>query len=546
MNFSSAWPVSGRQVSGMLSGAGSVMLKAALSLIVVPVFVATLGLEVFGLNALLLSLLEIALLLDLGASGALVRVLSASRNADRKKACLEIGHLFFAVIAALFLLIGLALAQGFADTFHIAPSLRGLIAWGLPLTLMEGALGIYGCFHQAVLLSHCEHRWTHLADSLYAVLSGAGSAALLLCGVDLTALIAWRLFSALVRFIVMLAQAKRLEPTLFQIRTPLRRKRLKALAGLWGHAFTINLGIIVSHKLDTMIIARFLPLASVGIYDMVMRMLGVILQIGLKLSVGAFPLFSAMAARQARPEAKRLFLRLSGLLNLSAGVLLLFVVIFHPALIGLFSAHRVSAPQILPVLALMIPCALSGVLQLPANSWLFTWGHQAYLTRSSLMAAMANLTLSLLLTPVLGLIGVALGTLIPQVIQHQMGLIRTTCRHLRISAITYLREVHGRALLPLCAAGLTMILARALMPVSATPWMLLPLLGMAGLAAVLVGFGVRFALTDSGKALLRGIFLRVFRRNASPCPESPCPASPWPEPPWPGRRMSESDGEAVS
>jgi O-antigen/teichoic acid export membrane protein len=106
----------------------------------------------------------------------------------------------------------------------------------------------------------------------------------------------------------------------------------------------------------------------------------------------------------------------------------------------------------LPVLFVAVPCILSGVLQMPASAWLFTWGHQNFLTGTSIVAAIANLILSVILVQHFGIVGVALGTFIPQLIQHQFGLIRKTCQELHISFLQYMRAVHGAILIPLVAS----------------------------------------------------------------------------------------------
>lgn len=507
-----------RHIIGMLSGAGSVVLKTTFGIAVVPLLISKLGLEVFSLHILLVSILEIAALLDLGASNALVKLVSGSANSSEKKAYLDVGHALFASVSLLFLVIGLGFSACFGSFFQVKPLFSSLMAWGLPLTILEAALGIYARYFEVVLLSHCEHRWTNIADSIYTLLSSVGAILLLLGGYDLPAIIAFRLLSACLRFTLLLTQSLRLESALFRLKLPFCPSAFKEVARLCGHSLTINLSILISHKIDTLIIAAFLPLAAVGVYDLVMRMLGLTIQICLKMSVGAFSLFSGMAARQDRTEAARLFLRLSSFLHVFAGLLTILVWSFHPELLALFSAKRVSVEQTFPVLLATIPCVLSGVLQIPANTWLFSWGHQPYLTRSSLLAAAANLILSIILVQFLGVLGVVLGTLIPQVIQHQAGLIRTTCQHLQISLKAYLKAVHLKTLPSFLIAFAIIQIVKAWTPMSPIHWKLLIPMGLTGFAVIFSGslLWLAFNATEDEKQRLTTVLQSKVRGLALP------------------------------
>jgi len=487
-----------RYVWGMLSGAGSVVLKTVLNLAVVPLLIAKLGLDVFSLHILFTSILEIAILLDLGASTALVKLLSGSQTDAQKKAYLEVGHVLFGIVSLLFLLAGFGLTPWFSGLFHIDKSLTPLVTWGLPLTIFEAALSIYACYYQAILLSHCEHQWTNIADTLYTFLSSLAAVILLVLGGDLTTIILFRFVSAGLRLGIMLYQAMRMESDIFRFNpAQLSPVAFREMAHLCGHALSLNLSIIISHKIDAWLIAFFLPLSAVGIYDIVFRMLGITIQICLKMSVGAFPLFSNMAARQAFSEARALFLKLSSMLYFSASLLVVLILSFYGELFSLFSAGHIPIQKTIPVLWMAVPCVLSGVLQLSAASWLFAWGYQPYLTRSSLITSAANLICSIILVHFLGIAGVALGTLIPQLIQHQAGLIRTTCQKLNISLMEYLKTVHASVLLPLFSAACWIQLWRLLTPMQSIHWTLLLPIGLISLGAVLISVGLWFQLNAS-------------------------------------------------
>lgn len=468
-----------RYLFGMLSGAGSVVVKTGLNIVLIPVMIAHLGLDAFGLYILLVSILEISMLLDFGATGALVKLLGEKEpDSLARRDYLKVGHVLFALLSGLFLLLGLLFVPAFPHQFHITPALMPIAQTAFFLTVLEAGLSVYSCYYRSVLLAHCAHQWTNMADTLYAIVSNVGALALLFAGWDLTAVLAVRLFSAALRLIVMMSQSLKLERYAFIPGVPLKKDTAGEVLKLGFHAMMINFSVIISHKIDDLVIARFLPIGAVGVYELVFRFVGIIIQVCFKLSEGSFPLFARLAGENRPEDAKQLFLRMSGLMNIVAAISLMLILSYYPELFRVFSAGRIPMEQTLPVLAVAVPIILSSVLQMPASNWLFSWGHQKMLTVSSLLTAFSNLVISVLLVQHLGIVGVALGTLIPQVIQHQAVLIVKTCRELKIGLREYLANVHLSVVLPLLAAFAWVQLWRPL-----TAYSDIPLLGIGIVAA---------------------------------------------------------------
>jgi O-antigen/teichoic acid export membrane protein len=515
-----------RSLLGMLTGGLSVILKTALNIVLIPTLIAKLGLEAFGLYVLLIAIFEISNLLDLGITDALVTSLSSeAHNPQAKNNFLKVGHVLFSVLALLFLLGGALVYPGFSSLFHVSPDLQPLAQAGFFLIILESVLMVYGAYYQAVLLSHCSQQWTNLADSVYALVSNVGAILVLWLGGSLPLIFGLRLLAALLRLGIIVVQANRVEPRLWFQKTPFCIQTLKKLFRLSGHAMMINFSIIVSHKIDDIVIAKFLPISAVGVYEMVFRFLGVTLQICLKLHEGIYPLFARMASLNQTAEARQLFLRASCFLNFVGASTLMLIVIFYPELFGIFSAGKVPIAQTLPILALAVPCVLSGILQMPANAFLFTWGQHRFLSITSILAALANLGLSFVLVQHWGIVGVTLGTLIPQLLQHQWGLVGQVCRTLEISASHYLKSVYGAILFPLLVSFSWAQLGRFLMIHRPIPNEALELAIIAFIAVSALCLGLwlwlRQNTTTQEKAQLRQFVVqKFFRQNEKNTPSA--------------------------
>lgn len=484
-----------RNLLGMLSGAGSVVIKTGLNIVVIPCLIAQLGLDAFGLYILLVAILEVSTLLDLGGTGALVALLGTEgEDSPARRAYLKVGHSWFGILAVLFTVVGLLFLPGFSQQFHVTLALQPIARICFLICLMEAAITLYSCYSRSILLAHCSHQWTNVADTLYYLVANVGALILLFMGYGLPGVLAVRLLGALLRLCIMMVQTIRLEAYAFNPQVPFEWSVFKKVSGLSGHAMMINFSVIISHKIDDIIIASFLPISAVGIYEIVFRFLGITIQVCMKLHEGIYPMFCKMAAARQVKEARQLFLRMSSFLNLVAAGLLMLIACYYQELFGIFSAGKIPVKDTLPVLAIAVPCILSGVLQMPANAWLFTWGHQRFLTVSSIIAAVANLICSLLLVHYMGIVGVALGTMIPQIIQHQGSLIRKTCHELQIGFLQYLRSVHGAIAIPLLVSFLWVQVWKPVVALSAIK--LLPICLISG-SAGLIGAGLWFALTAS-------------------------------------------------
>jgi O-antigen/teichoic acid export membrane protein len=382
-----------RSLGGMITGAGSVVLRTLLNLLLIPVLISHLGVPVFGLYLLLVSLLELAGMVDLGLTAALVTLLGGeSVDHPERPAHLAAGNLLFTLLGVLFLGLGFLFAPYFAHTFNISPESQENARLCYLLMVPEAALMIYTCYGRSVLLAHSAHQWTNVADTASSVISSVGGFWALLSGYDLTGVMVARLVAAIVRLAIITINLAYLEKPALVAGFNCSRAALKQMFSggvfkrlfhIGGHAMMLNVSIILSHKIDDVVIARFLPISFIGIYEIVFRLLGITIQVGLKLSEGAYPLFARMKSEKNKESARELFLRLSSFLNLMAAMIMLTIISHYDVLLNVMSHKSITPAETMPILMVAVPCLLSGVLQMPANAWLFTWGYHKFLTISS-------------------------------------------------------------------------------------------------------------------------------------------------------------------
>ena len=124
--------------------------------------------------------------------------------------------------------------------------------------------------------------------------------------------------------------------------------------------------------------------------------------------------------------------------------------------------------------------------QWPASSILSGMARHRPLAAISIGSALANLAISIALVQRLGIVGVALGTLIPTAIESAFLMLPYTLRQLGVGAREALAEIALPALVPLGPTLLVLLVWRqAAMPASAIA---LALIGGTAVAAYAIGY----------------------------------------------------------
>ncbi|MDX2086125.1 MAG: hypothetical protein SFZ03_12145 [Candidatus Melainabacteria bacterium] len=535
----SAQTLGQRYMMGVGAGAFSVAVRLLVSIVSLPVLVAGLGPEAFGLYVLLVTVVELCQTLELGMVQGLIKLLGMARGAPSAtssatsadgpeathspKDLLALTNGFFTAISLLLLVLGVLFSPILPQWLHCPPALLSVARWGVLLVTVESVLRLYASYSRGVLVSHCANHGSNLAEALYSAAVNLLAIALVTFGYGLLSILTVRLVLMVAYTVFLLRSARALEPDIRPLRGVLSWYTAPAhtrcsLLDLSVFASLNFVSHLLANRVDTFVIAVFLPLRLVSVFEIVFRMTGYVGLIGAKLSELQAGLFARLLAQNHQRACQQLFLRTSSLNNLVAGILLLYVGVFFPVLLRYFSAGTVHLPETLPLLAVAIPVAWSGLLQLPASAYLFNAGLHRYVMGVNMAGALVNLLLSVWWVQWLGLPGVALGTLLPQLAQHLIGLVGFACRRLNLSIRRYLLEVLGVALLPWALAAGVFLIGRfyLLPPDSAAPLQpaSLPMLAAVGLLGGTIAFGLWFMTTASAfeRRLLRQM-LRQWKRT---------------------------------
>jgi len=467
-------------LTGLASGAGCFIFKAASNILLAPIIIKFLGISSFGLYVFLLSLSDLLFMLDAGLTNGLIHQIShyhSLEDEESTKDQLNVAHKIYIGIAILLIIVGFVLAPHLNQVFK--SPLAGASTAFL-IVFVDSAFNLYNCFYRAILKAHCQHQWTNFADSIQAILGNLFSVILLFLGKGLVEVIAARMVINLLAGIFLILKAKYYQPSIFELPSTSLRSNRTELFRISFYATILRLSLFFSLKMDDFVIATFLSLTQVGIYGLVYRIFSQLIQFATRFLEGLFPLFVKFSAQNELEKCRFFFLRISNFTHFLISVLLLTILINYTLIVRFMSAGKVDAQSTLGLALVIASIVWMVAVQFPANNYLFASRHQRFLTIVSVVAAACNLLISIMLVKYIGSLGVALGTMIPQAIQFICFNLRLTCKDLKISAMDYISTVliqNTPALLTLLGLGLV---SNYLSPLFSYGWMLNPSVSILG------------------------------------------------------------------
>ncbi len=483
-----------------------------LAMLVVTTAVArTHSLAEFGVWGLLTSLTTYLLLVQISVESAAVKSLSEAgpqREAGRSAA--------FTIATLLYVLGGLA--AGLLVT-GVAMGLLGVL--DIPHRLLDesrlsvaalGAVMILGWPFKVFLdvLRGAQHFVpAAIAEVAAAVTFGCIGGALVAAGAPLWSLVALggsppALVGVAAMVIVI---SRRLRPA-FDL-AALRAGEVRAFLGLSGALFGLGIADLVTYSLDRLVLGIFRSVATVGLYEGPVRAHNLVRQLNGTLNTTVLPAAAALLGAGDVQRTRELLVR--GTRYVAAGVVPLTVVLMvlaRPILESWLGPKFGTAGVALTVFVSYWLAASSASV---AGTMLVAAGRVRTLLRYNWVLALANLVLSVILTPLIGLEGVVIGTAVPGFIVVPV-ILRLAVRTFGVTV----RELEDRVWIP--AFSLAAVLAAVLIAVRifASPQGVIQVAALS--AASLLAYWLAYAVIwlEPGERLLLRDVGRTFTSRLRP------------------------------
>jgi len=511
-------------------------LNVGLGIVLMPFTVKHLGQTQYGLWMLIASMTTYFQLLDLGYGNGIVRHLV---EADRRGDAAEINRVastfvcVYAGIAALACAAIVVMVALVVPRFpHLTPAqirvaqlllaiLGARVAIGFPLT-------VFG----AVTNARQGFALNNLVASAIVVASAVCTYAVLESGGGLVTLVAATTAINIVGYAGYAWTAYRVMPELKIRLSAFSAARWRDVTSFSLYLFVINIAAQISFNVDNVVVGAFLGPAAVAVYTVSLRVAEYQRRLCDQFSGMLFPVVMAFGADGDRAALRRTLVDGNRIaLALVAGASVCLVGFSGPLIRGWMGPAFAGSVAPFNVLAL---AGVIVVSQAASSNVLIATGRHRIVAWIWIAEAAANLALSVVLVRVVGLPGVAIGTLAPLVVGHLAVMLTVACRAVGISIARCLYETaRPAAIAAAVAACACAILRTARPPASAVAVVVegavVGLVYVASLATVGFEFETRRAYASqarrAGSAVLSAVARASGRRATKVDPDGPLSSS---------------------
>jgi len=470
-------------------------------LVVTPIVIHSIGKESFGVWTFIGAVTIYLSVLDFGVGPSIVRFAAEARGRGARDDLNEIastGLSMYAAIGLVTLPVGLVLAYLVPALSHAPDDL----VWDARIATFLVVLSLAARFPLGLFnnLLVARQRWDlqNLANFVSIVLYAVLVAVLMPHHGGLVLLGALTLGTTLLRLVLPLFWLKRELPELRVRPHFVSRARLRELTTFSSSNFLVHVAQKIVFSTDVIVVGIVLGSASTGVYGVAAKLFALAFGIGTAVTSLMFPAFAELEGAGAGERQRRLLL--SGLRGCTALMLLIALpLLLIPDLLIYGWLQRPGYSEAYPVMSILAGVLLIHQPIYVLTQFLIARGRQREVAVVSIVTTLANLALSFLLAWLIGLWGVALSTLVTDV----LALLYIVPRYAAPSAGTTSRELARAMVRPVVPA---LAVAAVVLVGLARVWQPDTLLALAPLGAlwtVAAGAAMwRFGLDASERARL--------------------------------------------
>lgn len=442
----------------LLTGTASYVIArfttAGLWFALTPLLLAQVGPTGYALWVLMAAVGSYGALLDLGIGGAVVKYIAehtAREEHEAATAVLASAQWVYLLLAIATIGVSLLVAPIFPGLLHLAPEAHPLASRLVILTGIFMALMILFSPYTAALRGLQRHDLFNAVEVTGSVVLAAMTIFALLQGWGVTGVIAMNIPANIVTGGLSVYLCRRVAPGLGMGWRQANIATARRLASLSTSMFAIDVAQCLRTRSDAFIIAVSLPVSAVTPFSLARR-LGDVTEMAARQFVKVvLPLASELDAGRQGDKLHALFVIGSRVtLAATVPVAVILSVLAGPILTLWVGAEYAQHAPLVAILAAASVCVTS---QAPAAEILQGMGRHRFVASTTMASAVGSIALSLLLLPVFGLLGVALGALMPAVIASLGVLMPYAHRTLQVSWWSSLRKIWLPGLVPGAAAA---------------------------------------------------------------------------------------------
>jgi len=484
-----------------------------IGIFMLPFNVAHLGQSAYGLWVLIASITVYFSMFDLGYGVAQVRFAAKYRAQGDVKALNEIASTMFCVfsgIGLLTFLVAVVISLNLNNLFELTPTqvrtgqivllfISAFVALGFPVSVFGG------------IVNGFQRQYLNGAVALVtAIVVAVVNVAVLLAGYGLPELVAATTGVRILSYFAYALNAYRVFPALSIRPRFFNRDRLREITGFSVFILIIDLANKLNYSTDTIVIGAFMGTAAVAVWAVAQRLIEIVQRITDQLNGALFPVVVDISTVERVDKLQKILIQ-GTRLSLAMVVPLATVLglTARPLVILWVGPNFEASVNVIYILSIVVALRVGN-----ATSTVILKGSGLHkiLAVSNLSMAISNLVLSVVLVRWYGLIGVAIGTLIPMVVFSTFVVFPAACRRVQLSYWTVIRQSVWPAAWPAIVMAGFILLARQRGDASWS-WMMV----QAVLAAVIyTALFLLFAISRNERDWYFNKVKEVFRRRSVP------------------------------
>lgn len=442
----------------------AILVETVIGLVMLPFNLHHLGAAEYGLWVLLGSVTLHFSILDLGYSGALVKFVAQYRAHRDSRALNEIASTMFFTMAIFgAIAYGLATVLAFnlgwvfprlgPDQVQVGRSLLLIIAAFVALSFPFGVFG-------GITSGFQRYDANNAVAVATSIVVAVVNVAVLLMGFDLVALVASTTLVRVLALFVYRLTAYRVYPDL-RIRPALASKaRLREITGFSIYAGVIDWANKLNYQIDELVVGIFLGTAAVAVWAVAERIISGTQRLTNQLNGVLFPVIVDSDATQNRQRLRQILhqgTRLS--LATVVPIATILLCLGEPLILAWTNPEMSGAVHVLYILAFAVVIRVGNAT---GNQLLKGAGEHKLVAWTNLGAGLANVALSVVLVRFFGLVGVAIGTVVPIAISAFFILNPAACRRVGLPVRDQVLRSVVPALWPAVVMGLLLLWTREL------------------------------------------------------------------------------------
>ena len=443
----------------------SIVIAAVTGLIVLPINIHYLGQSAYGLWMLTASITAYFSVLELGYGSAVIKFVAEYRARRDVGALNEILSTLFTVFSGMAVVVyavAITMAWLLPAIFNLAPHEVATARTMLLIIAANVALHFVFAIYGGVVNGFERYYLNNVIGSAALIVGAVVNVLVLWMGYGLIELVAATTLVRVAPYYLYCRNARIVFPELHLSLALFRRERLREVTGFSIYLAITDWASRLNYAVDTFTIGIFLNTAAVGVYSVGLRLSEALFRMTNQLHAFLFPAIVEQATHGRVDAQRRLMVQASRFQLAVALALCGSVIAVADRLIRTWVGPGFE-DGILTAQLLAYVVVVRALMGIPSTV-LKGSGRPGFVAAAATACAVANVLLSVLLVNWIGLLGVALGTVIPVTAVALFAIFPAACRAVELGVFAGYRRIVWPALWPALVVMTTVAFTRHFVP----------------------------------------------------------------------------------